>query len=111
MPGRRRSVSRVPGAPPRTTPDATVPGGGSTTVHPVSPTGSVQWPTRMPGTRVIIGGWVSTSRVNVAARDPGAHSADDLVADGSGVARELGGRDLLAALRAEQDHLVPATDV
>src|SRR6266511_778443 len=52
MPGRRRSVSRVPGAPPRTSPDPTVPGGHSTTVHPVSPSRSVQLPTRIPGTSV-----------------------------------------------------------
>ncbi len=53
MPGRSRSVSRVPGAPPRTSPDPTVPGGQSTTVQPVRPTGSVQCPTRIPGMRVI----------------------------------------------------------
>ena len=49
IPGRRRSVSRVPGAPPRTSPDPTVPGGHSTTVHPVSPSGSVAFPTRIAG--------------------------------------------------------------
>src|SRR5439155_21971058 len=53
VPGRRRSVSRVPGAPPRTSPEPIVPGGQSSTVHPVSAIGSVQCPTRIPGTRVI----------------------------------------------------------
>src|SRR5919106_159244 len=47
-PGWRRSVSRVPGAPPRTSPEPIVPGGGRTTVQPVNPTGSVQCPTRSP---------------------------------------------------------------
>src|SRR3712207_7289671 len=44
--GWSRSVSRVPGPPPRTLAAATLPGGGTTTVQPVRPTGSVQWPTR-----------------------------------------------------------------
>src|ERR671913_175113 len=43
--GWSRSVSRVPGPPPRTLAAATFPGGGTTTVQPVSPTGSVQCPT------------------------------------------------------------------
>ena len=42
VPGCRMSVPRVPGAPPRTSQDAIVPGGGRTTVHPVSATSSVQ---------------------------------------------------------------------
>ena len=45
------AVSRLAGAPPRTSPDATVPSGTVTTVTPVpSP---VQWPTPIPGTSVI----------------------------------------------------------
>ena len=36
VPGRRASVSRVPGAPPFTSTDPAVPGGHSTTVHPVA---------------------------------------------------------------------------
>src|SRR5262249_55417666 len=84
MPGRSRSVSRVPGAPPRTTPDPTVPGGGRTTVQPVMPAASVQCPTRIPGTRVITDASSGSSALNVPARDPGAHPGDDLVADGPG---------------------------
>jgi hypothetical protein len=53
VPGRRRSVSRVPGAPPLTSPDPTVPGGQRTTVHPVAPTRSVSWPTSRPATSAI----------------------------------------------------------
>ena len=49
--GSSSAVSRLAGAPPRTSPDATVPSGTVTTVTPVpSP---VQWPTPMPGTSVI----------------------------------------------------------
>src|SRR5919106_1155959 len=55
VPGWRMSVPRVPGAPPRTSQEATVPGGGRTTVHPVSATWSDQWPTRIPSTSVIDG--------------------------------------------------------
>ena len=49
--GSSSAVSRVAGAPPRTSPDPTVPDGAHTTVTPVS--GPVQWPTRIPGTAVI----------------------------------------------------------
>src|SRR6266545_7337199 len=42
IPGRSRSVSLVAGAPPRTSPDPTVPGGHNTTVQPVRPRGSVE---------------------------------------------------------------------
>src|SRR4051794_2308467 len=42
--GERMSVSRVPGPPPRTLTDVTLPGGGMITVQPVIPTGSVQCP-------------------------------------------------------------------
>src|SRR5581483_7402218 len=70
IPGRSRSVSRVPGAPPRTSPEPTVPGGASTTVHPVSPTRSVAWPTRIPGTRVITIAPRSRRRRPPAARSP-----------------------------------------
>src|ERR687897_869533 len=47
--GDNRSVSRVPGPPPRTSPEATAPpSGASTTVHPVAASASVQWPTQKP---------------------------------------------------------------
>ena len=50
-PGSSSAISRVAGAPPRTSPEPTVPGGSSTTVTPVpSP---VQCPTRTPGTSEI----------------------------------------------------------
>ena len=49
--GSSSAVSRLAGAPPRTSPDAIVPSGTVTTVTPVpSP---VQWPTPMPETSVI----------------------------------------------------------
>ena len=53
--GSSRSVSRVPGPPPRTSTPPTVPGGGTTTVTPVSQPGSsrVVWPTRTPATSVM----------------------------------------------------------
>ena len=51
--GRRQSVPSVPGAPPRTSAAATEPSGHRITVHPVRPRGSVQCPTRTPGTSVI----------------------------------------------------------
>src|SRR5919106_1403082 len=118
MPGRSRSVSRVPGAPPRTSPDPTVPGGQSTTVHPVRPTGSVQWPTRIPSTAVItrpapgaVGQDAPSHRPPVLPRDPMAHSAHHLVPDGSVPRGHLVGGDLLIVLPAEEDHLVPHLDV
>ena len=52
-PGRSRSVSRVPGAPPRTSADATAPSGQRTTVQPVAACWSVQWPTSSASTAVI----------------------------------------------------------
>src|SRR5262245_26344248 len=48
VPGRSPSVPRVPGAPPRTSTPPTAPSGASTTVQPVRPIESVQWPTRKP---------------------------------------------------------------
>ena len=53
VPGRRRSVSRVPGAPPRTSTPPTAPFSQRTTVQPVAARRSVQCPTRMPGTSVM----------------------------------------------------------
>ena len=54
-PGSRSESSRLAGAPPRTSADATVPSGRSTTVQPVAAVGSVQCPTRTPSTSVITG--------------------------------------------------------
>src|SRR5712691_3638553 len=50
--GARSSVSRLPGAPPRTSTEATAGCSASTTVVPVMPSRSSAWPTRMPGTSV-----------------------------------------------------------
>ena len=51
--GRSRSVSRVPGAAPRTSAPATAPPAGvSTTVVPESPPSTCAWPTRRPTTSV-----------------------------------------------------------
>ena len=50
--GASRSVSRVPGAAPRTSTPPTVPSGASTTVQPVGRRASVKWPTRSPATSV-----------------------------------------------------------
>ena len=46
--GDSRSVSRVPGAPPRTSTPATAPAPHSTTLQPVGRRGSVKWPTVRP---------------------------------------------------------------
>jgi hypothetical protein len=46
LPGVKTPVSRVPGAPPRTSTAAVVPAGGKMTVQPVRPTESVQCPIR-----------------------------------------------------------------
>jgi hypothetical protein len=51
--GDSSSVSRVPGAAPRTSTPATAPAGVSTTVQPVGRRVSVKWPQRMPGTEVM----------------------------------------------------------
>src|SRR5215472_3315974 len=54
MPGRSRSVSRVPGAEPLTSTLATAPSSGRrTTVQPVRAAASVQCPTRTPATSVM----------------------------------------------------------
>src|SRR5215471_16654997 len=50
--GFNRSVSRVPGAVPRTSTPATHPVGHKTTVQPVAASRVVQWPTCRPGTSV-----------------------------------------------------------
>jgi len=55
--GSRRAHSRVAGDPPRTSPEATVPAGKSTTVQPVAARASVQCPTRTPATSVITRAW------------------------------------------------------
>src|SRR5690606_12476312 len=74
--GRSKSVSRVPGAGPRTSTQATAPSGGnSTTVQPVIPTGSPAWPTCTPGT------WVMPPpRPRPPDRPRGSRSAGDVVA-------------------------------
>jgi hypothetical protein len=46
--GSSSANSRVAGAPPRTSPDATEPSGTITTVQPVRATASVWWPTSTP---------------------------------------------------------------
>src|SRR5579862_1306695 len=61
-PGSRSAHSLVPGAAPRTSPDAVVAAGSRTTVQPVRATSSVQWPTRTPGTAVIILSWAQPAR-------------------------------------------------
>src|SRR5262249_37328919 len=54
LPGSSRSVSRVPGAAPRTSTPATAPSGPQRiTVHPVRATLSWAWPTLIPRTSVI----------------------------------------------------------
>src|SRR5512136_1178733 len=51
--GRSRSVSRVPGAPPRWSTPPTAPFTHSTTVQPVRARSSPAWPTWIPGTSVM----------------------------------------------------------
>src|SRR5881409_1201826 len=96
--GSSRSHSRVAGAPPRTSPDATVPAGSKQTVQPVRATGSVQCPTRTPGMSVITG-WPSPE---IHARHAGADATHHFVGDGVEAIGPLLGRDLLVALAADQ---------
>src|SRR5437879_4976894 len=98
--GASSSHSRVAGAPPRTSPDATVPSGKSTTVHPVDAASSVQWPTRTPGISVI----------DMDARHPRADPGHDLVGDRADALGPLVGRDPLAPLHPDQHHLVATGD-
>src|SRR3954466_9167637 len=95
--GDSRSHSRVAGAPPRTSPDATVPAGNRATVHPVFATGSVQCPTRTPGMSVI---------TEVDARHAGADAAHDLIGNGVDAIGPLLGRDLVRALAPDEHDLV-----
>src|SRR5581483_2474614 len=90
--------SRVAGAPPRTSPEPTVPAGAHTTVTPVS--GPVQCPTRIPGTSVM-----PSESAQVAAGYPLADAAADLVGDRPEPDRPLGGADHVVALAAEQHDL------
>src|SRR5689334_12101943 len=60
--GLRRSVSRVPGAEPRTSPPATAPVSYKTTVQPVGLRESVKCPTLIPSTSVIQ--LIATSMLN-----------------------------------------------
>src|SRR6185295_6283095 len=94
--GSSRAVSRVAGAPPRTSPDPTVPEGAHTTVTPVS--GPVQCPTRIPGTAVI-------NSPEVSAGNPFPDAAAHLVGDGAELLGPLAGGDLLVVLPPEEDHL------
>src|SRR5579872_76042 len=69
--GSSSAHSRVPGAPPRTSPDATVPDGNSTTVHPVRPAASLQCPTRTPATSVTPPGAEAAPVPVIPRRTPG----------------------------------------
>src|SRR6516164_8362283 len=101
-PGSSSAHSRVPGAAPRTSPEAVVPAGRSTTVQPVLASASVQWPTRTPGTDVIM----PASATNVKARHPAAHAANHLIGDGAGPRCPFPGGDGLIPLPAEQHDFV-----
>ena len=60
-------ASRVPVARPRSAAEARAPPAGhNTTVHPVTPAGSVQWPTVMPSTSVIAPGRAVMAREDTA---------------------------------------------
>src|SRR5699024_7915917 len=59
LPGRSRSVSRVPGAAPRTSTPPTVSGGQSTAVTPVRASRSSTWPTVMPRTSVMLPSYIA----------------------------------------------------
>ena len=63
--GASSANSRVAGAPPRTSPDATVPSGNSTTVHPVRATASVQWPDPHAGDLEVVDARVHRPRRSV----------------------------------------------
>ena len=79
--GLRRSVSRVPGAPPRCETPPTASPSTRITVQPVGRSVSVKWPTLMPGTAVSVA-LVSAARGS-ALRDrrnalrPGCATSDD----------------------------------
>src|SRR5713226_8428666 len=65
--GLSRSVSRVPGAAPRTSTPATAPSSVRITVQPVGLRVSVKWPTLMPATSVIEPAFVSDEASGEAA--------------------------------------------
>ncbi len=83
VPGRQRSVSRVPGAAPRTATPATAPARQTTAVHPVTASVSVSWPTSMPGTSVI----ASCMRADLVAAGPSPEQAVSGRSSRSGRAR------------------------
>ena len=66
--GESKSVSRVPGAAPRTSTPPTAPFGVRITVQPVGRRVSVKWPTLMPGTSVM-----APMQVSLSARFLFAH--------------------------------------
>ncbi len=60
--GRSKSVSTVPGAPPRTSTAATAAGSARITVQPVGRSARVKCPTLMPGTLVMPDGGAGRCR-------------------------------------------------
>src|SRR5581483_5669861 len=108
--GSSSAVSRVAGAPPRTSPEPTVPAGAHTTVTPVS--GPVQWPTRMPATSVMAltapawrAGRAPSHLAQIAAGNPVADAAAHLIGDRPELRRPLGRRDGVLPLPAEEHDL------
>src|SRR6266545_5431085 len=100
--GWRTSVSLVPGPPPRTLTEATLPAGGITTVQPVIPTGSVQWPTARSSRPRLTAGSPPCSRARRAAHGATATQAADGTAAPARRGEGLAGQD--GELRVE--HLV-----
>src|SRR3990170_5025126 len=101
VPGRSRSVSRVPGAPPRTSTPPTAPSSQRTTVQPGAARRFLQWPTLMPGTSVMASrrlatGFGGSGRLRRGSRERLAPGAEVGAAAG-----HLDAGDLAAADGAE----------
>ena len=75
--GWSKSVSRVPGAAPRTSTPATAPSRVMMTVQPVGRRVSVKWPTSMPATRVMLPASPASVLEELMAVDYGAHAPSD----------------------------------
>src|SRR6266516_1121210 len=90
--GSSRSVSRVPGPPPRTLTLATLPRGGRITVQPVRPSGSLQWPTARSSMPRLTGSLLAGRADGEAAgAGAGGGGAEDLAGEGG----DFGGEDLV----------------
>jgi hypothetical protein len=105
--GLSRSVSRVPGAEPRTSTPPTTPSSVRITVQPVGRRSSVKWPTFTPGTSVMAPPSVRALTASSAAPvvcAPAADTSDDMAPIPS-VAAVKSRRSILGLLRQEPKRL------